>query len=536
MNNEFDAIIVGSGIGALTCASLLAQIEHKKVLVLERHFTAGGYTHMFKRKGIYEWDVGVHYVGEMYPGSRYRKLFDFVTGGGVDWSAMPDVYDRFLYPDLTFDARRGFPVLKRDLIAKFPGHRAEIEGYFRDVVHAAKWFGRLMIAKLLPRYLEPLAKRIIRKHRELALLSTREYLDAHISNPRLKGILASQWGDYGLPPHLSAFGLHAVMVCHMQYGGYYPVGGAKNIARSIIPIIESYGGRVLVRHPVSRIVTDGSKAVGVEVITRKRGQDVRTLYFADLIISDAGYATTFNKLVPERVAGEVPKELAHFPDAMSQVCVYLGFKQSPEVLGFKGENHWIFNDYDHDKMYLSRNRVLEGQPDTCFVSFPSLKDPHARAHTAELITFLDYDPFQDWSHLPWQKRGKEYSQVKHAIARGLINLVESRYPGFRDLIDYHEVSTPLSIHGFTDHKKGSVYGLPGIPERFASTLLTPRTPVRNLYMTGADVAGPGIVGGLMSGFMTGLVVSKSKAKLLSVLLRANRTATVPGVQDLNAMV
>lgn len=242
MNRDFDVIIIGSGIGALTCASVLAQTENKKVLILERHFTPGGYTHMFKGKGMYDWDVWVHYVGEMYPGSRYRRLFDFVTAGQVDRTAMPDTYDRFLYPDLTFDARRGFPALERDLIANFPVKRSEIKQYFSDVVTAAKWFGRSMIAKLLPDYLAPHARQLIRKDRNLALVSTRDYLNAHITYPKLKGILAWQWGDYELPSHLSTFALHTVMVCHMQYGGFYPVAGAKSIARSILPIASGMTG------------------------------------------------------------------------------------------------------------------------------------------------------------------------------------------------------------------------------------------------------------------------------------------------------
>jgi len=82
--------------------------------------------------------VGVHYVGEMYRGSRYRTLLDFVTDGHVDWSAMPERYDRFIYPDLTFDARSGAARLREDLIARFPHERGAIERYFEDVVSAAR--------------------------------------------------------------------------------------------------------------------------------------------------------------------------------------------------------------------------------------------------------------------------------------------------------------------------------------------------------------------------------------------------------------
>ena len=62
-SEQYDAIIIGSGISGLTCAALLAQ-EGKKVLLLEKHFKVGGWTHTFRRNN-YEWDVGIHYIGEV---------------------------------------------------------------------------------------------------------------------------------------------------------------------------------------------------------------------------------------------------------------------------------------------------------------------------------------------------------------------------------------------------------------------------------------------------------------------------------------
>ncbi len=131
---------------------------------------------MFRRKKRYEWDVGVHYVGEMCPGSRYRTLLDFVTAGQVDWSAMPEHYDRFIYPDLSFDARTGAGRLRQDLIARFPHQRDAIDRYFEDVVSATRWFGRLMLSKLLPPQLYPLAHILKAPGSRLALATTRDYI------------------------------------------------------------------------------------------------------------------------------------------------------------------------------------------------------------------------------------------------------------------------------------------------------------------------------------------------------------------------
>ena len=102
-NQTFDLIIIGSGIGGLTVASLMSQIKNQRVLVLERHFKLGGFTHSFTRPPKRLWDVGLHYVGEMATGMMGRQLFDLITQRKVQWSKMRSPFEKFVYPDFTFD-------------------------------------------------------------------------------------------------------------------------------------------------------------------------------------------------------------------------------------------------------------------------------------------------------------------------------------------------------------------------------------------------------------------------------------------------
>lgn len=105
--DEYDAIVIGSGIGGLACASLLSQ-SGKKVIVLEQHYTAGGFTHTFQRKN-YEWDVGIHYIGEVSrEDSAMRQLFNKITDDKLKWQDMGEVYDRIFIGEKSFD----FPKVK----------------------------------------------------------------------------------------------------------------------------------------------------------------------------------------------------------------------------------------------------------------------------------------------------------------------------------------------------------------------------------------------------------------------------------------
>src|SRR6516162_8021528 len=135
---DFDAIVIGSGIGGLATAALLSLYAGKRVLVLERHYTAGGYTHVFHRPG-YEWDVGLHYIGRVQDQtSRSRKTFDLVTNGQLKWEPMPDVYDRFVIGSQKYEFVSGADRLRDRLNDYFPRESTAIGRYLKAVQSAAK--------------------------------------------------------------------------------------------------------------------------------------------------------------------------------------------------------------------------------------------------------------------------------------------------------------------------------------------------------------------------------------------------------------
>ena len=498
---HFDLIVIGSGIGGLTVASLMTQLGHQRVLVLERHFRLGGFTHSFTRPGQRSWDVGLHYVGGMGTGETGRQLFDLVTDRGVQWRKMPSPFEKFVYPDFTFDVPDDEERYRQALVGRFPHERAAIEKYFRDLHAAAGWFGTRILAEAVPAVVAPLLRAASRGRRALALSTTADYLDEHVRDPQLKAVLASQWGDYGLPPSESAFAIHALVTTSFLGGGYYPIGGAGTIASSVADIVATHGGQCLTGHRVTEIVVADGAAVGVRVESRRR-QEADMKFTASRVVSDAGAFTTFCGLLPPSVPIPFRADLERVAAGHGFVTLYLAFKENPASLGFRGENHWIYDGYDHDALFRQHGAVLEGRPSGCYLSFQSLKDPKATAHTAEIIAFLDYESVEAWKDKPWRNRGEDYDALKHRIAEGLLEFVDRRYPGFRNLVDYCEVSTPLTVERFTGHPRGSVYGVPATPARFEQPYLKVATPLRNLYLTGADVASPGIMGAMMGGVAT----------------------------------
>jgi all-trans-retinol 13,14-reductase len=425
---HYDAIIIGSGIGGLTTASLLAQLHKKRVLILERHFKLGGFTHTFARKGKYEWDVGLHYVGGVEKGEVARAVFDLITDGRLDWKAMPAVYDRLVFPDLTFDVRAGAENLKADLVARFPSERPSIDRYFKALKKANRWLAVYSVTQALPKVFRPLVWLARKFGAGLALATTADYLSRNVKDPRLRAVLLGQWGLYGLPPGRSAFVGHALLVNHYLDGGYYPVGGSGVIAEAIVPIVERHGGRALVNHSVDEILIDDGRAIGVRAVRKKGKEEIEQTFYSDVIVSNAGAHTTYTRLLGKTPHLAFAGAIRNFPEGTANVTLYLGLKDDPSSLGFRGENYWIYSGYDHEQIFDKRNDLVKGAVSHVYLSFPSMKNPEAKGHTAEIISFVDKEPFLEWEDKPWKRRGDDYEKLKSQISEALIAFVENRFP------------------------------------------------------------------------------------------------------------
>lgn len=498
----YDAIVIGSGIGSLTTAGLLARAAGARVLVLEQHTTPGGLTHSFRRLGA-TWDVGVHYVGDMEPGSRPRQLMDYLTAGALTWNRMPAGYDRFYLPghglDVTIPA--GADEYQRLLTSLFPHEKKAIRRYCRDVKRAYSWMSLHYAREMVPPRAAPavrLAQRALAGH---ALERTQHYMERRFHDPALRSLLTTHWGDYGVEPARSAFVAHAMIVGHYMNGAWFPRGGSAQIARMIEKGIVGAGGRILLAHEVDQILVEDGAAVGVRVTDHSGAVPLTYEERAPLVISGIGARETYQRLLPTTgqiggLTARVRERIAGLGHGGSAVTVYLTLDHYPE--GVTGANVWINTDTGRADPARMTADLLDGHPCSAFISFPAIKsgEPHA---TAEIISFVTPEAFERWAGTQPKQRGRDYEALTSSMARALIDLAESAVPGLKDAVRYVEVGTPLTVEHYTSHEGGCFYGLPLTPERFHADLGTPSTPITNLILTGQDAGMPGIVGAAMAG-------------------------------------
>ena len=502
----WDAIVIGSGMGGMSCAAALARYG-RRVLVLEQHYVPGGYTHMFSRKGFH-WDVGVHAIGEMGERDLPARMLRWLTGGGVEMVSLGNPYDRFRLPG---DFEIGFPDSKAafvaELEARFPDEVPRIRRYVKAVGKAAGYAMAFFAFKSFPEALERWGNRLVHLvHRDWWATTTAEVLDELGIHGRLRTALTVQWGYIGSIPSESSFAVHALTHTHFWNGGYYPRGGSKVLAERLLGAVLEAGGEVVSRASVAEVLVERGRAAGVRMAD---GRELR----APAVISAAGAKTTVNALVPaEYRESEWAAAIRAVPDSPSYIGLNLGFEGDVRAAGASPANLWLYSSWDNEQTVWDPSDP-GARPHILYISFPSLKGPdhvegERRRHTGECITFVPWDLFARWEDTDLRTRPEAYRELKEDIEERLLAELREALPELMSMLVHAELSTPLTAQHFARASRGAIYGLAATPARFRCAALRTRTPIRGFYMTGVDVASLGVVGAMTSGMLTAAALEK----------------------------
>jgi all-trans-retinol 13,14-reductase len=470
---------------------------------MERHTTAGGFTHTFSRER-WEWDVGVHYIGQVqHEGSMLRRLFDEITGGELEWEPMGEVYDTVVIEGRRWNYVTGRENWRRQMHEYFPSEHKTIDRWLDLVSEATRGARSFFAEKAMPALpalvAGPWLRRGFLRHSDRTL---GEVLDDLTNDPILKAVLAAQFGDHGLPPAHASFAIHAMIFNHYLGGAAYPVGGSARIAETMVPVIENSGGAVVIGAEVASVLVQDGRAVGVRMA---KGSEIR----APLVLSDAGVPNTAHRLLPEGTPGrdELLATLKHTARSASHICLYVGFDATDADLGLDRPNLWVYASPDQDGDIERFMNDPEAPLPLAYISFPSAKDPSFGSRfpgraTIEVVSIAPYSWFQKWEETRWMKRGEDYTRLKDDLSKRLVEILEREVPQVAGKIAYHELSTPLSTRHFGNYPKGEIYGLEHTPARFRERALRPRTGLKGFYLTGQDVCTAGVAGALFGAVLS----------------------------------
>ena len=501
---DIDIIVIGSGIGGLTCAGLLSKVG-KRVLVLEQHYIAGGCTHTFEDHG-YEFDTGLHYIGNI---DKRKKILDLICNPIVEWDQMGTKENGWLYDEIVigknhYYLRAGEEAFLDEVKKYWPEEIDNVKNYLEYVKLVSKkdiFFDLKVIqCRLIAKLLSKLWSNSFFKHTQETAL---DVIKTFTNNKDLQAFLCGQFGDYGKSPSEESFFIHASVVNHYLNGGWFPKGGSSKIAKNIIPLIESNGGAVLVNKAVERIIIENGEAVGVVM---ENNIEIR----AKKIVSAAGAPNTWKNLVPkDNVPTGIIEKINELGLSNSVTYAFIGMEGSPEELGLRSSNIWHWPQGDYDKMLEKFHKDPENAPIPMFIGFPCSKDSTWNQRfpgksNAVILTLSKFEEFEEWENNKQGKRGSDYEKKKKIYSdRILEEGLYHYYPKTKGKVKFCEVGTPLTFNYYIRSHKGEIYGLDNKPLRYQhDDWLIPKTKIKNLYLTGQDVTTLGVTGALMGGVLT----------------------------------
>ena len=482
-------IIIGSGLGGLSCGVILARHGYQ-VTVLEQGAQVGGCLQCFTRRGG-KFETGMHFIGSASEGQTLDRLLNYLeVKPDITLSQLaPSAYDVVSLCGQHFRFANGREAFIEQMGSYFPSQKDALVRYFDlvDKVASASSLHSL-------NHVETDAA----VNMEYQLRTINEVIDEVITDPLLAKVLVGNLPLYAAEKDKTPFSTHAFIMDFYNQSAYRIVGGSDQVAASLVKTIGRYGGQVLTRSKATKIVCDETHATGVEV-ERFTAYGLRFTDFmeADIVISDAHPMRTLELLDTNLIRPAFRKRINAIPQTVGGFSVYLRFKDgevpymNSNFYGYIQDSPWGCERYDEaswPKGYLYMHLCHEPQPKT--------------AKTGVILSYMQMADVEQWKGTRVGHRGEDYEAFKREKAERLIAAVEREFPELRHQIADYYTSTPLTYLDYTGTEGGSMYGIAKDVSLGSACRVPHRTKVPNVLQTGQNINSHGILGVIVGTIVT----------------------------------
>ncbi|MBS7359316.1 MAG: NAD(P)/FAD-dependent oxidoreductase [Oscillospiraceae bacterium] len=456
--NNYDIIVIGAGCGGLTAAACAAK-KGKKVLLLERHNSPGGFASSFVR-GRFEFDVSLHQLCGFSTHSNdgdVRKIFDYLgISDKINWTSINEAY-RLITAcsdgsriDLTMPM--GVENYINAMEMYVPGSKESLIKLFNiaeEIEQATDYF-----SKSESKINFKNAKHILKNYGNFlrtATYSVNDVLNAIGMPKKAQEIFTAYWIYLGVDCDRLSFTHYISMVySYLKYGAVVPTLRSYEISMALAGVIEDNGGEIRYNSHVSRIVVKDSKATGVIL---KSGEKI----YSEHIICNCSPTTVYGKMIKSK---DVPEGALKRTNARTfgarGACLYLGLNRSPEDLGIDSYSYFITDTSDSVKQYnlMKSIETNNAQATVCL----NVANPNCSPRGTTILCMTTLYTDDCWANI----EPDQYFMEKDMLAARLIaNFENSTGITIHNSIEELEVATPATFARYTNTPQGTVYGYYG---------------------------------------------------------------------------
>ena len=469
-------IVIGAGLGGLECGYILAK-NGMQVTVLEHEGQVGGCLQTFRR-GAALFDTGFHYVGALDEGESLHTLFSYFDLMGLPWKKLDeDCFDEVVIGEDTFAFANKHQRFYERMAARFPKEREGLKKYVAFLKEVGDHIFGVFQSNESKKYTYSLLSR-----------SAYEFLNETIKDPLLRKVLSGT--SLKMELHAPTLPLYTFAQINDSFirSAWRLRGGGSQIADKLVEGILSMGGEVKTHAAVTYIKEENGKVVGVTV----NDEDYLE---TDWVVSSVHPAHTVSLVKDSKALRNIYRNrIAHLDNTFGMFTANIRLK--PGLLPYVNKNIYVHRA-DADLWNVNTLKT-----ESVLVNY-SVPEPYSStAVNIDLLSPMSWAEVKKWVDFPVGRRGEDYVAFKQEKTEECIRLVEHRLPELRGAVERVFTSTPLSYQSYISSAEGSAFGIRKDYNNPMYTVLTPRTPIPNLLLTGQSLNLHGVLGVSMTSFLT----------------------------------
>ncbi len=478
-SRTYDVVVIGSGLGGLMCAVILAK-EGMKVCVLEQDKQIGGCLQTFSLKKTV-FDSCVHYIGGLGQGHTLQKIFSYA---GIYEKLKLKAYDPSGFDRIAFGEEEtvyphavGFDNFAGQLTSFFPEERESLKEYIRQVRNVGDHF--------------PLYRLRSGSNDEKGAVSgwgVGEVLERITKNPRLRSVLAGNNLLYAGQESKTPFYLHALVSESYMHSAHKVVPGSSEIAKHLAAELRQHGADIYRNTKASRLFEQGGR---IEYAETEDGQR----YHGKQFISGVHPQVLLGMLQTSMIRPAYRNRVAGLEQTISAFMVNLVLK--PMTISHRPYN--LYWNADEDSVWKAVKYEAGRWPLNYALYFAESRKDVGYAESLSILTYMHYDEVKEWEQTvnrsgEERERGDDYEAFKEQKAELLLEQVYKRVPELRGNIIAQSVATPLTYRDYTGTPQGSLYGILKDVNNPNETTIAVRTRIPNLLLTGQNINLHGVLG------------------------------------------